>query len=150
MANPRRRLPGPGGGVGAAKNVLALWAILLLLATAQPQSANNVANVVSRQPQDLLSSTVQHAVSQPSPRAQPSRSPAEILPLLDNDTTNTKRKPTELSKNGERFLAIAPAHPDNAVRAPLAKSGEPSTRLSSLSTARSLQDWEVENIVLLA
>ena len=150
MANPRRRLPGPGGGVGAAKNVLALWAIILLLAAAQPQSANSVINVVSRQHQDLLSSTVQHAASQPSHQTQPSRSPAEILPLLDIDTTNTKRKSTELSKNGDPFLAIAPAHPDDAVRAPLAKSGEPSTRLSSLSTARSLQDWEVENIVLLA
>lgn len=150
MANPRRWLPGPGGGVGAAKNVLALWAITLLLAAAQPQSTNSVVNIVSQQHQDLLSSTVQHAASQPSHRTQPSRSPAEIVPLLDIDTTNTKRKSTELSKNGDRFLAIAPAHPDDAVRAPLAKSGEPSTRLSSLSTARSLQDWEVENIVLLA
>src|SRR5256885_1018481 len=150
MANPRRRLAGPGGG-GAAKNVLALWAIFLLLAAAQPQAANSIINVVSRRPQDLLSSTVQHAVPHPSRRAQPGRSPAEILPLLDNETTNTKRKSTEISKNnGDSFLAIAPAHSGDAVRAPLARSGEPSTRLSSLSTARSLQDWEVENIVLLA
>ena len=149
MASPRRRLPGPGGG-GTAKNVLALWAILLLLAAAQPQSANSILNVLSRQEQDPLSSTIQHAVSQPSRRAQPSRSPAEILPLLDADTPNTRRKSTEISKkDGDAFLAIAPA-PDDAVRAPLAKSGESSTRLSSLSTARSLQDWEVENIVLLA
>jgi serine/threonine-protein kinase/endoribonuclease IRE1 len=152
MANPRRRVPGPGGG-GTAKNVLALWTILFLLAAAQPQSANSILNVLSRQQQDLLSSTIQHAVPQPSRRAQPSRSPAEILPLLDTDTTNTKRKSTEiLKKDGDSFLAIAPAHHDDAVvvRAPLARSGEPSTRLSSLSTARSLQDWEVENIVLLA
>ena len=150
MANPRRRLPGPGGG-GTAKNVLALWAIILLLAAAQPQSANSILNVLSRHQQDLLSSTLQHAVPPPSRRAQPSRSPAEILPLLDTDTTNTKRKSTEVSKKGgDSFLAIAPAHHDDAVRAPLARSGEPSTRLSSLSTARSLQDWEVENIVLLA
>ena len=150
MANPRRRLPGPGGG-GTATNVLALWAIILLLAAAQPQSVNSVLNVLSRHQQDLLSSTIQHAASQPSHRAQPSRSPAEIIPLLDNDTTNTKRKSTETSKKGgDSFLAIAPAHHDDAVRAPLAKSGEPSWRLSSLSTARSLQDWEVENIVLLA
>jgi serine/threonine-protein kinase/endoribonuclease IRE1 len=149
MAKPRHRVPGPGGGA-AAKNVIALWTILFLLAAAQPHAANSVLNVLSRQQQVPLSSTIQNAVPQPSRRAQPSRSPAEILPLLDNETTNTKRKSTEISKkDGVSFLAVAPAHPDEAVRAPLVGGGEPS-RLSSLSTARSLQDWEVENIVLLA
>ncbi len=145
MPNPRRRPLGPGG---TAKNVLALWAIILLLAAAQPQSVNNVHNALHRQQRDLLSSTIKGAVPQQSPRAQPSRSPAEI-PLLNLDTTTIKRKSTELSKDEDTFLAIARAYSDAALRAPLAQSSE-STRLSSLSAARSLQDWEVENIVLLA
>ena len=149
MPNPRRRLPGPGGGT--AKNVLTLWAIILLLAAAQPQSANNVLSVLQRQ-QQLLSSTVQEAVPHSSRRPSPGRSPAEI-PLINLDTTTIQRKSSkyteDASGDADTFLAIAPADRDAAVRAPLAKKSE-SSGLSSLTAARSLQDWEVENIVLLA
>jgi serine/threonine-protein kinase/endoribonuclease IRE1 len=143
MASPLRRPRGPGGGT--TKTVLTVWALLFLLAAAQPQS----------QPQNVIHNLRSYASSKsvaiPSDRPQPGSSPAEI-PLLKLDTTTIKLTNTEnKNTNTDRPQALAPA--DNVVRAPLARSGEirgETSGLSSLTQARLLQDWEVENIVLLA
>lgn len=145
MSTPRRRPPGSGGR--NAKNVLAIWAMILLLAAAQPQPASLV-DAFQYEHRDIPSSTIEDPIPRQSRRAQPSRSPAEI-PILNIDPITKRRKSTELSKEDDTNIAIARAQSDAAFRAPLAKSSEPSRR-SSLSVARSLHDWEVENVVLLA
>ena len=137
-----RRPPG-----GTTKTVLTFWALLFLIATAQPQSQDVLHTLKS-----YASSTTKSTGLAPSDRAQPGRSPAEI-PLLNLDTTTVKFRNTEnTNAHADRFDALAPAE-KAAVRAPLARSGEArgqSSSVSSLSSARLLQDWEVENIVLLA
>ena len=150
MATPRRL--GPRGGT--TKNILALWTLLILLTTAQPQSASHIPRPPLQQDleqdlqHDLVSTSLETSISHQLHQAQPSRSPAEI-PLIDLNTDTTPRKKTKkYSHNEDTIQAVAPAQID-VVRAPLAGSGEPS-RLSSLPQARSLRDWEVENIVLLA
>lgn len=121
------------------------WAFLLLLiATAQPQSLRH-----SDHPQKLVAST-QSLHPESSRRPQAGRSPAEI-PLLKNDITTVKFRSTDENPENHKLRALAPAHDSSsAVRAPLVQSSESVNGLSALPSARLLQDWEVENIVLLA
>ncbi len=140
MAAPFRRQPGPGGG--STKKKLAFWAFLAALTTAQYPSP------------DLINERAPHTVSRGN-RAQRSavplsagRSPAEsAFPKLD--TTYAKHRNTHTSDNDDFMSALAPARVDDVVRAPPARNGQPSG-LSSLPTARSLQDWEVEDFILVA
>ena len=114
---------------------------MLLLAAVEPRGTPGA--------EDSVLPTSQNTVLRSS-RVQPGRSPAESPLYYDIDTSTAKFRNTEQSlHNADAFSALAPANLDSAVRAPLARSGEP-RGLSSLMTARSLQDWEVENIVLLA
>ncbi|MCJ1257089.1 bifunctional endoribonuclease/protein kinase ire1 [Lignoscripta atroalba] len=69
------------------------------------------------------------------------------------DTTNYERlKDTSVNSNKASAIAtLAPAGVDHAVRAPQPVQGSgKSAGLSSLLNARSLQDWEVEDFILLA
>ena len=76
--------------------------------------------------------------------------------VADPNTAYKRRKDTlhtssPFSSGNERAVATLAPAVDPAVRAPPAKSAAgPHRGLSSGSSARSLQDWEVENIVLLA
>lgn len=75
--------------------------------------------------------------------------PGHAKPLLDKLDIPKNRKDTLEIPSNERALAtLAPAHP--AVRAPPARSSASSAGLSSRHPARSLQDWQVEDIILLA
>lgn len=120
------------------------WALLLLLiAAAHPQSIHHPESV-----QRLVASTPS-ARSDNHRRPQPGRSPAEI-PLLNHDISTVKFRSTDENPDNHKLRALAPAYDRNsAVRAPLVQSAE-SSRLSALPPARLLQDWEVENLVLLA
>ncbi|OAL33873.1 hypothetical protein AYO20_06884 [Fonsecaea nubica] len=148
MAKPPLRPPKGRRGGSKPKTVLT-WAIfLLLIAAAHPQSLPP-----SDAPQRLVASTQSLRSDSSRPSAPAGRSPAEI-PLLKNDITTVKFRSTDENPENHKLRALAPAHDSpssGAVRAPLAQSDESfSQGLSALSSARLLQDWEVENIVLLA
>ncbi|KAK6376294.1 bifunctional endoribonuclease/protein kinase ire1 [Exophiala oligosperma] len=141
MAKPP---PRPPGGRRGGPNTMLTWAlILLLIAAAHPQSIHQPESV-----QRLVAST-QSVRTEPSRRPQAGRSPAEI-PLLKNDITTVKFRSTDENPQPPKLRALAPAYDSSsAVRAPLVQSAE-SSGLSALPSARLLQDWEVENLVLLA
>ncbi|RVX68566.1 hypothetical protein B0A52_07990 [Exophiala mesophila] len=140
MAKPPHRPPGRRGG---SKSMIT-WALLLfLIAAAQSQSLPQSDSI-----QRLVAST-QTPVPDSNRHPQAGRSPPEI-PLLKNDVTTVRFRSTDESPENHKPRALAPAHDArDAVRAPLVQSAE-SSGLSSLAPARLLQDWEVENIVLLA
>ncbi|EXJ65406.1 IRE protein kinase [Cladophialophora yegresii CBS 114405] len=148
---PLRPAAGRGGGSNANPKSMLTWAILfLLLATTQSQSVHQ-----SDVPQRLVAST-QSLRSESSRRpARAGRSPAEI-PLLKNDITTARYYSTDEDTEHQKLRALAPAYDSlsgSAVRAPLVQQSiesSPRGGLSALPSARLLQDWEVENIVLLA
>ena len=140
------RPPDPGGRrrSGRSPAVLSFCALLLILAAVQSQSLPDAARYLKPNSRSIHTPS---AIPHDAP--QPGRSPPEI-PLINLDTsTYTKfRNTEEENTNAGRYKAVAPAH--DAVRAPLASRSTESAALHSLSTARSLQDWEVENVVLIA
>ena len=73
---------------------------------------------------------------------------------LDLDEADTPRRPfknTAVTTDARAVPTLAPASLGYAVRAPPARqSGESAGLSSSLPHVRSLQDWEVEDLVLLA
>ncbi|KIX00304.1 uncharacterized protein Z518_10443 [Rhinocladiella mackenziei CBS 650.93] len=144
MAKPPLRPPRRRGGSKSKSKSMLTWALLLLLiAAAHPQSIHQSDSV-----QRLVAST-QSVRPESSRRPPAGRSPAEI-PLLKNDVTTVKFRSTDENPENHKLRALAPAHDSSsAVRAPLVQSAE-SSGLSALPSARLLQDWEVENIVLLA
>jgi serine/threonine-protein kinase/endoribonuclease IRE1 len=121
---PRRRPPALS--LGNALFCIFVW--LPLIATAQQQqSAGNPNN---------------H-------RKRPSLGNARSSPELRS--THKHLKDTAIDSSIERALAtFAPAEAIPAVRAPPARSSASSGALSSRHPARSLQDWQVEDIILLA
>ncbi|KAH0400972.1 kinase-like protein, partial [Aureobasidium melanogenum] len=121
---PRRRPPALS--LGEALFCIFVW--LPLIATAQQQqSADNANNIRKR------------------PSLGNARSPPELR------STHKHLKDTAIDPSIERALAtFAPAESDPAVRAPPARSSASSGGLSSRHPARSLQDWQVEDIILLA
>ncbi|EXJ78657.1 IRE protein kinase [Capronia coronata CBS 617.96] len=140
MAKPPLRPPGRRGG---SKTVLTWAFLLLLIAAVHPQSVPHHESV-----QRLVAST-QSIRPDASRRPQAGRSPAEI-PLLKNDIATVKFRSTDENPENHKLRALAPAHDSSsAVRAPLVQTAE-SSRLSALPSARLLQDWEVENIIILA
>ena len=125
------------------------WAlVLLLIAAAHQQSLHH-----SDGPKRLVASTQSLGPESGLHPTRAGRSPAEI-PLLKNDITTVKFRSTDENPNHQKLRALAPAYDSlssPAVRAPLVQSVESSSQgLSALPSARLLQDWEVENIVLLA
>ncbi|KAI4800729.1 kinase-like protein, partial [Aureobasidium sp. EXF-8845] len=121
---PRRRPPALS--LGNALFCIFVW--LPLIATAQrQQSAGNPNNL----------------------RKRPSLGNARSSPELRS--THKHLKDTAIDPSIERALAtFAPAEAIPAVRAPPARSSASSGALSSRHPARSLQDWQVEDIILLA
>jgi serine/threonine-protein kinase/endoribonuclease IRE1 len=140
MASPFRGQPGPGGG--STKRKVAFWTLMAALAAAQypavGSAGQKAAPSVSREG-PVERSAIPLSVG---------RSPAEdILPKLE--TTSGKHRNTHTYHNDDLISALAPARVDDVVRAPPARDGQ-SSGLSSLPTARSLQDWEVEDFILVA
>ncbi|THW93358.1 kinase-like protein [Aureobasidium pullulans] len=122
----RRRPPATALTLGNALFCIFVW--LPLIATAQQQqSVGNNANIRRR------------------PSLSNARSPPELR------STHKHLKDTAIDPSIERALAtFAPAESIPAVRAPPARSSATSGGLSSRHPARSLQDWQVEDIILLA
>ncbi|KAH0148515.1 kinase-like protein, partial [Aureobasidium melanogenum] len=121
---PRRRPPALS--LGEALFCIFVW--LPLIATAQQQQSADNANNIRRRPS-----------------LGTARSPPELR------STHKHLKDTAIDPSIERALAtFAPAESDPAVRAPPARSSASSGGLSSRHPARSLQDWQVEDIILLA
>lgn len=131
MAPPFRSQPGPGGG--STKKKFALWALLVASTSAQFSVQDSSSRENGRQ---------QNAI-----RNSAGRSPAEGA--LELGTPHAKYRNTYTSNNGDLLSALAPARVDDVVRAPPARDGQ-SSGLSSLPAARSLQDWEVEDFILVA
>jgi len=79
------------------------------------------------------------------------RQPGELPLRVDTSTFKRGRSTSSVLQNKRAVATTAPADLNPAVRAPPARSAAgPSGGLTSPSRARSLQDWEVENFVLLA
>ncbi|KAL2354293.1 hypothetical protein BJ546DRAFT_1026665 [Cryomyces antarcticus] len=137
---PRRRPPGAAASLSTT--LVALLFIIPLLATAQQQQPSQQNGIYRSPPEDpLLERARTHKRSQ-------------LAQLREQTTRQHFRDTATHISTIERALAtIAPAGLNQAVeapRAPPAKSARSSGGLSSRHPARSLQDWEVEDFVLLA
>nr|POE51518.1 serine/threonine-protein kinase ppk4 [Quercus suber] len=130
---------------------LLIWSLILPLTAALQQQANSHA-IPSPSAFDQLGDAAQ--------RRWRASNLDSIDPLLSgqrgykNTHTERDRKEkarTRTSKHDERALAtLSPAESDPAVRAPPALRSTSTVGLSSRQPARSLQDWQVEDIILLA
>lgn len=134
MARSARRPRRKGGG-----QALLLCCLFMGLTAAQQQLAAEQGQPAIRQ----------NERSSPPDVVSASHSPFEDgLPEIDANLRY--RKKTEMITTNDKSVAtLAPARINQAVRAPPVSSREPAG-LSSLLQARSLQDWEVEDIFLLA
>ena len=104
--------------------------------------------------QQLAAEQGQPAIRQQERSSSPDVVSASHSPFEDGlpeiDANLRYRKKTEMITTNDKSIAtLAPARINQAVRAPPVSSREPAG-LSSLLQARSLQDWEVEDIFLLA
>lgn len=140
MAAPFRRQPGHGGG--STKKKLAFWAFLAALTAAQYSSHETVNDRIPHP------TSRENRIQRSATPLSAGRSPAESA-LHKLDTTYAKHRNTHTPDNDDFMSALAPARVDDVVRAPPARNGQPSG-LSSLPAARSLQDWEVEDFILVA
>lgn len=122
---PRRR---PPAVLSVSNALLLLFLSLPLLALAQQQ---------------------QQQQQQPLRGAHARKHTLRSKSLLNTPDTPKNGKDTFVIPSNERALAtLAPAHA--AVRAAPARSAAQSAALSSRHPARSLQDWQVEDLILLA
>ena len=124
------------------------WAFLLLLAAAAQAQYQSQSLHPPKSAEIVSAASAQTIEASPHRRVPAGRSPAEI-PLLKHDITTVKFRSTDDDASNHKVNALAPAK-QNAVRAPSAQSAESSSDLSALTPARLLQNWEAENIVLLA
>lgn len=126
----------PGVGKGVLPTVLTFLLLLPLVAVSQQQEQRHY----DRPPHE-------GPLSDRSLPSEPSK-----LRTRQLETTSYKHfKDTDVNSNSPSAIAtLAPAGFDHAVRAPPARFTGKSAGLSSLLNARSLQDWEVEDFVLLA
>ncbi|KAI9674448.1 MAG: bifunctional endoribonuclease/protein kinase ire1 [Caeruleum heppii] len=76
--------------------------------------------------------------------------PSGLNPEPQVETVPNHFKDTVISHDASAIATLAPADLHHAVRAPPARLSAKPAGLSSLLNARSLQDWEVEDFVLLA
>lgn len=141
---PRRRPPGRRSAA-ISSTLIALLLVFPLVASAQQQQ-----HAVRNSPrEELLRDTADHRPWSSAHLDQLSESTAPRNP--NNNPNNRHRNVPFISKNERAIATLAPAQSEFAVRAPPARSAAgPSGGLSSRPRARSLQDWEVEDFVLLA
>lgn len=120
----RRRPPG-SSALTLGNALICIFVLLPLIATAQQQ--------------------------QPASNARKRSPVGRARASADLRSTHKHLKDTAIDPSIERALAtFAPAESDPAVRALPVRSSAPSGGLSSRHPARSLQDWQVEDILLLA
>ncbi|KAK5952742.1 bifunctional endoribonuclease/protein kinase ire1 [Knufia fluminis] len=147
MVTPSRR---PRGGGMASPNKWLSWTLLALYAGVLPVaassstsgSASNVHIIASGSDPPLP------APSRIEKQTTAGRSPAEI-PLLNHEIPTAKFRNTN-EEVDERYHALAPASYKPAVRAPVTQQSTESQALSLPDGARSLLDWEADDIVLLS
>lgn len=136
---PRRRPPGAGPGLRSTTALLAILLVLPWIATAAQQQ-QSPDNPHKRSPNE---EAYLDAFTPPKPRKAPKGRPGNA----------SKRDPyTPLISQNERAVAtkVSSAPADAAVRAPPARNAASSPGGLAAKSARSLQDWEVEDFVLLA
>jgi serine/threonine-protein kinase/endoribonuclease IRE1 len=134
-------------------NALRFTTLLLLAFAAaqqqhQPQNGNGNGNVNNQaQGKGHRSSPQENAALRPN-----TLSKSGDLPLRVDTSTFKRGKYTSPIQDNKRAVAtLAPADLNPAVHTPSARSAAgPSGGLATPPRARSLQDWEVENFVLLA
>ena len=120
--------------------VLTIWLIILVIAAAQQQLHEDDTTLRRR---------LREVVEDGAEAASSSNPFEDSLPLVEKDLK--RRKKTDIFGINDKSVAtLAPARVNQAVRAPPASSGEPAGLSASHLLARSLQDWEVEDFVLLA
>ncbi|KAF2142081.1 uncharacterized protein K452DRAFT_227232 [Aplosporella prunicola CBS 121167] len=143
---PRRRPPGRRGQSAAfSSTLIALLLVFPLVASTQQQYHGHQSNVRRNSPREetLLDTSTRN-----------SHWSEDHLNTLSEHSVKDVRHNTEtpfISKNERAIATLAPAGSEFAVRAPPARSAAgPSGAISSRERARSLQDWEVVDFVLLA
>lgn len=95
---------------------------------------------------------LKHTTRQPVSHRAPQSSQIQVPPRFKSTDADNQHHNIQISSNNARAIAtLAPADGDSAVGAPRSKrpATGPSGGLSAFR-ARSLQDWEVEDFVLLA
>ncbi|KAF2842666.1 kinase-like protein, partial [Patellaria atrata CBS 101060] len=136
---PRRRPPGPATTFTTSHFIVLLFLIPLIAGAQQQQQPPQ--NGIRRSPREesLLDTFTKQPQQQPLQEAHV-------------ETPRKRRQDTlSKSKNVRALATLAPADSKSAVRAPPAKhSAGSSGGTLSRPGARSLQDWEVEDFVLLA
>ncbi|KAL1616322.1 bifunctional endoribonuclease/protein kinase ire1 [Diplodia seriata] len=154
---PRRRPPGRTSAA-LSSTLIALLLVFPFVASAQQQQPGHQHHAVRNSPrEELLRDTADHrpwssahldALSESAAPGSNQRNPS----LSNNNNNNNRYRNVPFIPKNERAIAtLAPADSEFAVRAPPARSAAgPSGGLSSRHRARSLQDWEVEDFVLLA
>ena len=138
MASPRRRPRDSGGGL--QKQLFSYGLLPFCLTAALQQLA--VQGQYSHPIIDRSNDDTAHL------RNPLRHSPPEVVPQIETQNSNFKQ--TRIPADDESSIAtLAPAGENHVVRAPLVDRRE-SIGFSSLLPARSLQDVEVEDFVLLA
>ena len=130
----------------AAPNKWLSWTLLLLYTASLP-----AANSASASKVDVIASGSDPPVPASTRDAQhlAGRSPAEI-PLLNHEIPTAKFRNTH-EEVEERYHALAPASYNKpAVRAPITPQTTEAQALSLPDGARSLLDWEADDIILLS
>ncbi|KAI9701422.1 MAG: bifunctional endoribonuclease/protein kinase ire1 [Bogoriella megaspora] len=149
MLRPRPTGGGASAGLSTRRLFILLLTVnynLLAVAAAQQQHPQRDGRLDSPRENPLSDTVVP-----PHPPHPPHTSQ-----LRDDSLGNPQRRKntntnTQVISNNERALAtLAPAESQLAVRAPPARSTAAAGGLSPRRLARSLQDWEVEDFVLLA
>ena len=129
--------------VGFGRGILRCFLLAPVLATAQLPNDSPESQVGGHRGLDHFGNTVWTAV--------PSDSTARAKHTEHLQLDRPKRDDDFHKYTTERAIAtLAPANDRFAVGAPLAQSADSSAGLSSRHQARSLQDWEVADFVLLA
>lgn len=146
---PRRRPPREGPVVNNYNLILFAAAIFILpwLADAQQQQQRSAVQQRHESPHEGVEADVLHTLEATKIRPQIE---TPLTPDRRKKTLNNSNNRNRIIKNDASAIAtLAPA--DSAVAAPPSRlSSLPSAGLSSPQSARSLEDWEVEDFVLLA
>ncbi|KAI9809914.1 MAG: hypothetical protein M1825_000347 [Sarcosagium campestre] len=147
-----RRPHGPGAIFSSA--FVLVFVLIPFLVVAQQQQQQQLVQLQQKQ-QDQQQQHHRHAdPGQDASAAKVGTKPQAADPRRDEhgfiQPPLRQPKHTIYSDDASAIATLAPASLDNAVRAPPVAFTGKTAGLSSLTHARSLQDWEVEDFILLA
>lgn len=126
---------------------LLVWSLLLPLTTAALQQQPDQYALPSRSAIHRLGDATEPRWRAPAPDSLDT----PLSHRRGSKDTHAERVKARTSKLDERAIAtLSPAESDSAVRDPPAPRSSSTAGLSSRQPARSLQDWQVEDIILLA